>query len=99
MEKITVISDFDRHHNAIFRIEELDDAYDLAEGTDDDEVMEQANAQFKKYHDLIAAIPDMLNALTRIADGAVMNQIEPYTHLETVLAYQELARRTIAKLA
>lgn len=44
---------------------------------------------------LIAAAPDLLAALQRIAGGEVMSG--EFTHAETVLAYQQIARAAIAK--
>lgn len=46
---------------------------------------------------LIAAAPELLEILQRIADGKVMNPDMEFSHLDTVLAYQDLARAAIAK--
>ena len=48
---------------------------------------------------LIAAAPDLLAALERIAEGHVMALKYPdgYTHQETVVEYQTMARAAIAK--
>jgi hypothetical protein len=46
---------------------------------------------------LIAAAPDLLAALQRIEDGAVMYGRENWTHAETVCEYQKIAREAIAK--
>ena len=44
---------------------------------------------------LIAAAPDMLEALQKISNGQEMTG--DFTHAETVLRYQEIARAAIAK--
>jgi hypothetical protein len=37
----------------------------------------------------------MVEALTKIADGQVMSHDSPFTHLDTVIAYQGLARAAL----
>ena len=44
---------------------------------------------------LIAAAPDLLEALQKISNGQEMTG--DFTHVETVLRYQEIARAAIAK--
>lgn len=44
---------------------------------------------------LMASAPALLAALQRIADGEVMGP-EPWSHAETVLAYQRIARAALA---
>jgi hypothetical protein len=53
--------------------------------------IEQVNANAR----LIAAAPDLLDALQRIAAGEVMTG--NFNHAETVHEYQKLARAAIAK--
>jgi predicted SpoU family rRNA methylase len=52
-------------------------------------VQDAANAR------LIAAAPDLLDTLQRIAEGKVMQG--EFSHAKTVVAYQELARAAINK--
>lgn len=59
--------------------------------TADDADLCQAEANAR----LIAAAPDLLAALERIAIGQEMTGC--FTHAETVLRYQEIARAAIAK--
>lgn len=42
---------------------------------------------------------DLVAALRIIADGKAMDQSTVFTHADVVLAYQEIARKTLAKLA
>lgn len=44
----------------------------------------------------LAALPDLVAALERIAAGQEMSG--EFTHAETVLAYQEIARAALAKV-
>ncbi len=44
---------------------------------------------------LMAAAPDLLEALQKISNGQEMTG--DFTHVETVLRYQEIARAAIAK--
>lgn len=59
------------------------------------EQMKQVAAMF--FNGQSNAHDDLVKALTKIAEGEVMSHDSPFTHLDTVLAYQELARAALAK--
>jgi hypothetical protein len=67
----------------------------LASGSRDS--VEEAEANTDLLVDACNAHDHLVKALTKIADGEVMSHDSPFTHLDTVLAYQEIARAALAK--
>lgn len=57
-------------------------------------------AVVERYEDaaVMALAPDLLDALTRIAEGRVMKPQVEWSPMHTVIAYQELARALIEKI-